>query len=339
MSESPQPAGQAAPAVPAPPTRRDFVRRLVRAGAAVSLTGGLAAWLWNRHPPGDFKRAAPAPLLPDFSSPTAGPKMAIVHGSDRAATLRRAIEALGGINRFVTRGDRVMLKVNAAFASPPILSATTHPEVAAELVRLCLGAGAASVLVTDNPINDPESCFALTGIASAVRAAGGEIILPRPALFAPGTLPGGRLIRDWPVLHQPFRGVTKLIGVAPLKHHNRAGASMTMKNWYGLLAGRRNQFHQDINGIIVELAMLVRPTFVVLDGTTAMIGNGPTGGSLADLKPTHTMIVSTDGIAADAFGATLLDRTYRDLPYIGLAAARGLGSADFESLHPVRDTV
>ena len=320
-------------------SRREFLRRGLQAGATVALTGGLATWLWNRHPPGDFNRGAASALPPDFSDKTTGPKMAIVTGQNRAAMVRRGLEAMGGIGRFIKRGDRVMLKVNAAFATPAILSATTHPELAAELVRLCLGAGAASVIVTDNPINDPESCFNLTGIAPAVRAAGGDVVLPRAAQFAPGTLPGGRLIRDWPILHEPFRGITKLIGVAPVKQHNRAGASMTMKNWYGLLGGRRNQFHQDINGIVVELAMLVRPTFVVLDGTASMMANGPTGGSLADLKPTNTLVVSTDGIAADAFGATLLDKTHRDLPYIAGAAERGLGTADFESLQPVRAAV
>jgi uncharacterized protein (DUF362 family) len=328
---------------PLPPdssaSRREFVRRGLTAGAGVALTGGLASWLWNRHPPGDFNRGATSALLPDFSDKNAGPKMAIVTGQNRVAMIRRALEAMGGIGRFIKRGDRVMLKVNAAFATPSILSATTNPELAAEIVRLCLAAGATSVLVTDNPINDPESCFNLTGIAAAVRAAGAEVVLPRVGHFAAGTLPGGKLLRDWPILHDPFRGITKLIGVSPVKHHNRAGASMTMKNWYGLLGGRRNQFHQDINGIIVELAMLVRPTFVVLDGTASMMANGPTGGSLADLKATNSLVVSTDGIAADAFGATLLDKTYRDLPYIGRAADRGLGTVDFESLRPARAAV
>ena len=320
-------------------SRREFFRRSLQAGAAVALTGGVVRWLWNRHPPGDFNRGSASALLPDFSVARTGPAMAIVTGEDRKAMVRRALEALGGIGQFIRRGDRVMLKVNAAFATPAILSATTHPELAAELVRLCFGAGAASVTVTDNPINDPVSCFNLTGIGPAVRAAGATLVLPRAAQFAPGTLPGGRLLRDWPILHEPFQGITKLIGVAPVKQHNRAGASMTMKNWYGLLGGRRNQFHQDINGIIVELAMLVRPTFVVLDGTASMMANGPTGGSIADLKPTHTLVVSTDGIAADAFGATLLDKTSLDLPYIARAAGRGLGTADFESLRPVRASV
>jgi uncharacterized protein (DUF362 family) len=320
-------------------TRREFFRRSVRAGAAIAATGALAALLWDRHPPGTLGRRAQSASLPDFSIRDVGGKMAIISGADRVRTLGRALDALGGIGRFIKRGDRVVLKVNAAFAAPAILSATTHPDVAAELVRLCRAAGAVSVVVTDNPINDPESCFALSGIGAAVSAAGGTVALPHAGDFTACTLPGGRLIRNWPVMLEPFRGATKLIGVAPVKHHARAGASMTIKNWYGLLGGRRNQFHQDINGIIVELAQLVRPTLVVLDGTASMVTNGPTGGSLADLKPTHTLVVGTDPVAADAFGATLLGKTYRDLPYLSRAAGLGCGTVDFEALRPARDTV
>jgi uncharacterized protein (DUF362 family) len=324
---------------PASASRRDFISLGLKTGAAVAASGALAAWLHNRRAPGSFNVETPAAPLPDFSIRDSGKKMAIVTGKDRAAMLRRGLEALGGIGRFIRRGDRVMIKVNAAFATPSLLCATTHPDLAAELVRLCLAAGAASVSVTDNPINDPESCFNLTGIAAAVRGAGAELVMPRASYFKPGTLPGGKLLRDWPMLSEPFKGITKLIGVAPVKHHNRAVASMTMKNWYGLLAGRRNQFHQDINGIIVELAMLVKPSFLVLDGTASMMTNGPTGGSMADLKATQSLVVSTDMVAADAFGATLLDRSWRDLPYIGRAAELGLGTADFETLHPERASV
>lgn len=319
--------------------RRQFIRHSLQAGTGILATGALGAWLWNRRAPGDYNRPVSRSILADYSVVDGGRAMTIINGADRVRALQRAMEAMGGMGRFIRKGDRVMLKVNAAFATPAILSATTHPELAAEMVRLCRAAGAAQVIVTDNPINDPESCFTLSGIGPAIRAAGAELHVPRLNSFRPGTLPQGKLIRDWPVLHEPFRGITKLIGMAPVKHHNRAGASMTMKNWYGLLGGRRNQFHQDINGIVLELATMVKPTFVVLDGTMSMMANGPTGGSMADLKPTNTLIVSTDQVAADACGALLLDQSARDLPYILRAAAAGLGTADFESLHPVREAV
>ncbi len=277
--------------------------------------------------------------LPDFSVKGVGQKMSIVRGADRTAALELAMKSLGGIETFIQKGDRVLLKVNAAFASPPMLSATTHPELVAHMTRLCYRAGAATVRVTDNPINDPASCFTLTGIAAAAAGAGAKVLLPRDDLFKPLTVPRARLIRNWPILFGPLADVNKVIGLAPVKDHHRSGASMVMKNWYGLLGGRRNIFHQDIYGIILELAMLVRPSLVVLDGTTTMMTNGPTGGSLSDLKATNTMIVGTDQVAADAFGATLLGRSTSELAFIDKAEAAGLGTADYRSLKPIEVSI
>jgi uncharacterized protein (DUF362 family) len=107
-----------------------------------------------------------------------------------------------------------------------------------------------------------------------------------------------------------------------------------MKNWYGLLGGRRNVFHQQVHTVIAELAAMLRPTLVVLDGTASMMSNGPTGGSLSDLKETRTLIVSTDQVAADVCGAELLERTPGSLPYLAGAAAAGLGSYDYRALNP-----
>jgi uncharacterized protein (DUF362 family) len=313
-------------------TRREFLHRSARAGASVAGFGALSFWLYDKKgPQADSDRETPV-SLPDFSVKEVGRKMSIVRGADRVETVRMALDALGGIGAFVRRGDRVLLKVNAAFATPPILSATTNPALVSEVVRLCFGAGAASVMVTDNPINDPASCFSLTGIAHAAESVGAQVVLPRKTYFKPTSVSGGELIKDWPLLYLPFQGVDKLIGMAPVKDHHRSGASMTMKNWYGLLGGRRNLFHQDIHNVIKELAMMVSPTLVILDGTTTMMTNGPTGGSLGDLKQTHTMIASTDQVAADAFGSTLLGKRPWELPYIGKAEAAGLGTSDYTSL-------
>ena len=316
-------------------SRRNFLIRSLKAGLSIAAAGSLTYWFFDRKGP-EIRPVTPAGVsLADFSNPGLTPRMSIVRGPDRGATVRRAFDSLGGIETFISKGDRVLLKVNAAFASPPALSATTHPQMVSEVTRLCLKAGAAKVIVSDNPINDPASCFQLTGIAKAAQKAGADIMLPADRFFKPITIPGAKLIKDWPVLFEPFKEVNRIIGLAPVKNHHRSGASMTMKNWYGLLGGRRNIFHQDINTIIVELAQMVKPTLVILDGTTTMMTNGPTGGSLSDLKETATMIVSTDQVAADAYGATLLGMEPSALPYIAAAEARGVGSADYRSLNPV----
>lgn len=319
--------------------RRQFLDRLAKAGISITAACAAGFWFHDSKGPTLSKNDQSNLILPDFSIDALGQKMSIVRGEDRVATLRMALKSLGGIETFIKKGDRVLLKVNAAFASPAMLSATTHPAIITEMTQLCFRAGAASVVVTDNPINDPASCFSLTGIADAARSAGARVLLPRNDLFSPMTVKDAKLIRNWPVLYKPFTDITKVIGMAPLKDHHRSGASMIMKNWYGLLGGRRNIFHQDIHSIIMELAMMVKPSLVILDATTSMMTNGPTGGSLSDLKNTNTMIVSTDQVAADAFGASLLGKSLDELLFIGKAEAAGIGTANYHKLNPVMASI
>jgi len=316
-------------------TRRQFITRATKAGVSIAAAGAAGFWFHDTRGPGPATTKDSTLRLPDYSIPDLKPKMSIIHGRNRKQTLQLALKSIGGMERFIKKGDRVLLKVNAAFASPQMLAATTHPQVVSEITRLCLDAGASAVIVSDNPINDPGSCFTLSGIADATRSSGARLFLPRDDAFRPFSVPGGKLIRNWPVLYEPLMDINKVIGTAPVKDHHRSGASMIMKNWYGLLGGRRNIFHQEIQTIITELAMMIRPTLVILDGTTTMMTNGPTGGSLADLKDTGTMIAGTDQVAVDAFGATLLGRSLNDLPFIGMAEAAGLGTANYKSLNPV----
>ncbi len=214
--------------------RREFLKRVGYASAAAVAAGGLGLVLYDRKGPapgqgrqaltgvGDFALRAPA---------GAAGKMAIVKGADRKAMVTQGVKALGGMEAFIAKGDRVLLKVNAAFATPAALGATTHPETLAAVAELCTRAGAAQVLVTDNPINNPDSCFEITGLAAAARSSGARIIAPRADLFAPVSLPGGKLLQNWPVMAGAFQGVNKVIVVSPVKDHQRAGASMTLKNF------------------------------------------------------------------------------------------------------------
>jgi uncharacterized protein (DUF362 family) len=321
--------------------RREFLSRAGKAGISIAAAGTVAYLLYDSEGPKPGGKAEELVTLPDFSIPQiAGQTISVVQGSDRVETLNKAIELLGGIERFVKPGETVAIKPNVAFASPPMLGATARPELVAEVVRLCYSRGKArQVIVADNPINDPASCFMLSGIGKAASEAGAKIILPKNHLFKNTTLAGGRLIKNWPIFFGPFEKIDKLIGITPVKHHHRSGASMTMKNWYGLLGGRRNIFHQDINTIIAELAMMVRPTLVILDGTEVMITNGPTGGSISDLRRANTLIAGCDMVAADSYGCSLLGLKVSDLAYLTKAERSGAGTTDYNSLKPISAAV
>ncbi len=318
------------------PNRREFMQRAAKAGLGVAVIGGLGWWSYDGKGPDASMGAGPSVELPSYAVPGKERRLAIVRSSHRVPALRAGLEALGGLAGFVRAGNRVVIKVNAAFASPPALGATTNPELVAELTRLCLKAGAKEVIVTDNPINHPASCFELTGIGPAARAAGARVMLPEPAAFRPYSLPGGRLLSNWPLFWEPLAKADRVIGLAPVKDHHRSQASVTMKNWYGLLGGRRNVFHQDINGIISELGQMMKPSLVIADGVTTLARNGPTGGSLEDLKPTDTMILGTDQVAVDSFAVGLLGLKPKQVPWLGLAAAAGAGATDWRSLNPTR---
>jgi len=318
-------------------SRRDFLARAAKAGVSVAAFSAAAKLLCES----DVRKMLPMPEIftgfKDYSVPAmAGKTMSIVSGADRTQTVSKAIELLGGIDRFVKPGETVLLKPNVGFARPARIGATSHPDIISEITRLCYEHGKAKkVYVMDNPINDPASCFELSGISAAAAKSGAEIILPRENLFRPVSLKDGKLIQNWPMLYEPMKRVDKVIGIAAVKNHARSGASMTMKNWYGLLGGGRNNFHRDINTIIVELATLVKPTLVILDGTDVMMTNGPTGGSVSDLKKTDIMIAGCDQIAVDAFGATLLDMTPQSLPYLIRAEELKLGTTDYKALKPL----
>ncbi|MBA7643763.1 hypothetical protein ES703_51496 [subsurface metagenome] len=321
--------------------RREFLARAGKAGISIAGCGVVSYLLYDATGPRPGVKAESLVTLPDFSTPyKAGQTISVVKGPDRVKTVNKAIELLGGIERFVKPGETVAIKPNVAFASPPMLGATANPELVAEVVRLCYDRGKAKqVYVADNPINDPASCFTLSGIGKAASQAGAKVILPKNHLFKYTTLEGGKLIKNFPIFYQPFAKIDKLIGITPIKDHHRAGASMSMKNWYGLLGKGRNIFHQDINTIIAELAMMVRPTLIILDGTEVMMTNGPTGGSLSDLRRTNTLIASTDCVAADSYGCGLLDLAVSDLPYLAKAQSAGAGTTDYQSLKPIFATV
>ena len=325
---------------PKQPDRREFITRAGKAGLSIAAAGFLSYKLYDADGPQPGVAKEEQVKFPDIFSTNAPKAISIVKGADRSKTVEKAIDLLGGIEQFIKKGETVILKPNVAFATPAILGATVHPDVITKVVRLCYDRGGEKkVYVTDNPINDPASCFTLSGVAKAATEAGAEVIMPKDHLFKRSTLKNGTLIQNWPIYYEPFTQADKLIGITPVKDHHRSGASMTLKNWYGLLGGRRNIFHQDIHTIISELGMMVKPTFVILDGTKAMMSNGPTGGSINDLKQTNTMIASTDMVAADSFGCSLLNLKVSDLPFLTKAEKAGVGTADYASLKPKTATI
>lgn len=332
MSDIPhnsEPAGQ--PELPQI-SRREFILRAGAAGALIagSTAAGLRLWQRNHFVPG-FE-AEKGLQLPNFSMEASKtlPSLAIAHGAEHEKVVRAAIGALGGMQRFIQKGDIVMIKPNVAFDRPPALAATTHPDALRAVAKLVREAGAAKIVIADNPINSPTGCFLKSGLTAVASEMNLDLMYPELSSFAPLQL-NGEILKHWTFFEAPFKRATKVIGLAPCKDHNLCHASMTMKNWYGLLGGRRNQFHQHIHSIVSDFALMMKPTLVILDGMNVLMKNGPTGGRLSDVKPMGTIVAGTDMVAVDAYGYThLLERDLAELTYIHKAHDRGLGNKNWK---------
>jgi len=312
-------------------TRREAMLQLLRVGGIAAGVGGAGFWLSERS-------RRPVPVAAErvrrdhrVAFDAADAKLTVVQGGEPRALVQKALENLGGMRRFVGRQDVVVIKPNIAWDRTPEQAANTNPEVVAEVVRQCWQAGAKRVIVTDVSCNEPRRCFLRSGIQAAARAEGAEVILPNADLFREVDM-GGVVLKNWPVF-TPFLEADKIINVPIAKHHELTGATLGMKNWYGILGGQRNRLHQQIHQSLVDLASFMLPTLTVMDCYRILLRNGPTGGNLEDVALKKTVVAGTDPVALDAWVAKAywnLDAEH--LPYLQMAAARGLGTVEFERL-------
>ncbi len=241
---------------------------------------------------------------------------------------RKTFEAAGGMNRFIARGDVVVIKPNLSWARAPHLAATTNPEVLKAVIELCQEAGAKKVRIADNTINGAQRCFAITGAVQVAKETGADLIFPRSSLMRDMKLNGNRL-DQWPV-YTPVVEADKLINLPVAKVHGLSDLTLGIKNWIGAVGGRRYALHQDIHQTIVDLARFFKPVVTLIDATRIMVRNGPSGGNISDVTVKNRLILSNDPVAADARAAALFGYAPEDVGFIRLAKKWGLGAYDSE---------
>ncbi|HUE01920.1 MAG TPA: DUF362 domain-containing protein, partial [Bryobacteraceae bacterium] len=255
--------------------------QLLRVGGVAAGAAGAAFWLSERSARPVAVRAEQARRDHRVSADPQLPKLSVVQGGEPRALVQKALEDLGGMRRFVARQDVVVIKPNIAWDRTPEQAANTNPELVAEVVKQCWGAGAKRVIVTDVSCNEPRRCFMRSGIQAAARAEGAEVILPNADMFREVDL-GGVVLKSWPVF-SPFLEADKIINLPIAKHHELTGCTLGMKNWYGILGGQRNRLHQQIHQSLVDLASFMLPTLTIMDCYRILLRNGPTGGNLEDV--------------------------------------------------------
>jgi uncharacterized protein (DUF362 family) len=291
--------------------RRKFLKLAALAGAGLSFPQRMTA-------------------LAEAADKTARPDLVVTYGGSPEQLVTAAVDAMGGIKKFISRGDIVVIKPNIGWDRTPEQAGNTNPEVVSAMVKLCFEAGAKKVKVFDRPVNDPRRCYVQSGIASAARALGAEVDYVDERKFKDMEI-NGRALKSWPLYADIF-DADKVINIPIAKHHGLAKLTLSMKNWMGVMGGSRRQIHQKLDESLVDISTKIKPTLTILDAVRILTANGPQGGSLEDVKKMDTVVAGFDPVAIDSYGATFFGMKGSDLGYVRLGDQLGLGKMDLNKL-------
>ena len=297
--------------------RRDFLKKACFVGIGLSIPGARHSLVGSLY----------ASEYADIGVARA------THPGERTAVAvtKAAIDAIGGIERFISRGDIVVVKPNIGWDGTPELASNTNPEVVGSVVKLCSDAGAGKVKVFDNPCVDPRRSYKQSGIADAVSVAGGEVSFMDERKFKNVAI-GGRFLKKWPVYTDVLEA-DKVINIPIAKVHGSATLTLGMKNWMGIMGGSRWMVHQDLDQGIADISRFMKPVLVVLDAIRILTAHGPQGGDPRYVRTMNTVIAGTDQVAVDAYGAeALFHLKGSTLSYVRIGHATGLGPMDLSRL-------
>jgi uncharacterized protein (DUF362 family) len=293
-------------------TRRKFLK-MAAAGTAFGIAGG-----------------------PSFSFAKEEYDLAVISGDPGAAT-KKALEAIGGISRFVKQGQRVILKPNMSFARTPDFSATTHPLVVATVAQACKEAGAERVLVLDHTLQRAELCLERTWIREACKNIAGVhvLALQEKKFFREVRIPQGKVLERIEVIKEVLDGYV-LINIPVAKSHSATGVSLGMKGLMGLIWDRESLHSQvNMNQAIADLGTVIKPHLTILDATRALASGGP--GGPGEVKKPNLVIAGIDPIAVDSYGVSIVpwygqNFKGRQVEHLLISHQRGLGKIDIDQL-------
>lgn len=304
-------------------SRRAFIKRSANMGAATLVGGNLLSTI-SCHD-GD------QPDQPESADPSI---IAVVNGNDRYTQTVKAIEILGGMERFVSKGAKVCILPNSQRNNPGVF---TNPDIVRAVIDLCAQAGSTRV---DCLSWLPRDSWESTGLAQAVEGAGATLKLvdrKDESLFRTVALPNGKILKEARIM-EIFFEYDVFINVPITKDHMGNKFTGTMKNLMGLNSPLSNKsFHtgkgnfeidniEHLDQCIADLNTALKPTLCVVDATEFIITNGPFGPG--KLHYPKKVVAGQDRVAIDAYCASLWDLNPGEIIMIKSGHEHGLGEID-----------
>ncbi|MDR1915017.1 MAG: DUF362 domain-containing protein [Synergistaceae bacterium] len=259
------------------------------------------------------------------------PDLVAVKGGELGAMFDRGMKTIGGMDRFVKKGQQVVIKPNMSWDVSPGGAANTSPELLARIVKHCLDAGAKRVVVLDHSIEYWENSKKNSGLDDVIKSSG--------AVYAPSENNGyyqkialqGRVLKET-MIHESLLESDVLISAPVLKHHGGAGVSISAKGLMGCVWDRRGYHANGLQSCIADFLLAKKPDLNIIDANRVIVRHGPRGGSPDDIVDMGSLIISPDVVAADTAGSMMLGHKQGAIEHIRLAASAGLGEMDLSKL-------
>jgi uncharacterized protein (DUF362 family) len=261
--------------------------------------------------------------------------LSVSEGKDYMQITKSAIDALGGMKRFVKAGDIVLVKPNIGWDRKPEFAATTHPLVVKTIVEECLKAGAKRVKVFDNPCNEPRRSYENSGIPAALKGIDNVEMKQMEEERYKKVKLNGVALKEWEIYGEAL-SANLIINVPIAKHHSLTRLTLACKNIMGIMGGNRGYIHRDIEDALADMNSVVKSQLTIIDATRILTNHGPSGGSLRDVKVLDKVIASTDMVAADAYATGLFGLKPTDISITVTANKRGLGEIDLGKVKVVK---
>lgn len=256
--------------------------------------------------------------------------------------IKSAVDLLGGIQSFVKRGERILIKPNLLSAKPPESAITTHPSVVGAVITLVKEAGA-KPFVGDSPgIGSARRVADRTGLMGVCQEMGVEMVDLTDSIELDN--PKGKTFKRFQIARTALEA-DGIINLPKLKTHTQMFLTLGVKNLFGCVVGKRKpQWHLAVGEdreafarMLVDLYLLLRPRLTIVDGIVGMEGDGP--GSSGDPRCLGLIFASDDCIAMDTVITESLGVRADALFTTKVARADGLGETFLERIEVVGERV
>lgn len=260
-----------------------------------------------------------------------------VLGGEPEVMFRKAISEMGGMGKFIKKGDKVVVKPNIGWDKSPELAANTNPKLVAEVIKQCFKAGASEVTVFDHTCDDWRKCYANSGIEAAAKAAGAKVVpAHQESYYKAVSLPNGKSLKTTKI-HEAIVNCDKWINIPVLKNHGGAQMTISMKNYMGIVWDRGFFHANDLQQCIADVCTYPkRPVLNIVDAYRLMKTSGPRGKSAADVVLTKGLFMSQDIVAVDtaavSFFAQVREMPLDKVTHISKAQDHRLGNMDLSKL-------